>query len=484
LYVKFDSKGDCLKETHVAVATSLEGIPQTKKGNPIPGQFPYSDPHACVQEYTYQIPLTWGIGMDLFIAAHAATGVEESMWVFSDGNESFTAYTGPGTAFYPCDQAAPRTGTAVSTWQHSAWDSVTSQFTYGTWIWEAYRAVDPICGTVVDFAETFDVPGDISNGTLWVTADNGYAAYLNGTLLETDGLSGDWRNSDLTESYVTTAQSAWASIEIASWLQLNGNVLRFQTANEYFNTDDGHGAPGTVDSNPGGLIYEAEISYYADGETAWGDGEEFPGKNWATYFVYTVQGVCPAITAYSGDIELLDYIPTDVRVGAFESDDYVRVWKEFEGRLTADLAYDLAAGDQATDGLPSPTPLPVPTGQDVCVYYVHLDNVGPSTTVEKKGSLTFETDVLGLIISGGSLGDFAGRNLMFAADDQIGYSGTTYPDGNTIYPPNVNYLRGMEANYATNTDDAVFSGSQVDFTMWVVNAHDSFRVLLPLLPQP
>ena len=28
---------------------------------------------------------------------------------------------------------------------------------------------------------------------------------------------------------------------------------------------------------------------YVD-ETAWGAGEDFPGRNWATYFVYTVQG--------------------------------------------------------------------------------------------------------------------------------------------------------------------------------------------------
>jgi len=289
LYVKFVSTGDCLKETHVAVATNVDDIPQTKKGNPIPGQFEYSDPHACVQEYTYEIQLAWDYGTPLIIAAHAACGVEESMWVFSNGDESFTAYTGPGTTSYPCEQGDPRSGTAVAAWQHSAWQSVTSQFDYGTWIWEAYRAADPICGTVVDFEETFDIPGEISDGTLWVTADNGYEAYLNGTLLETDGLSGDWRNSDLTESYVTTAMSAWSSIEIATWLQLTGNTLRFETANEYFNTDDGHSSAGTVDSNPGGLIYEAEITYYADGETAWGNGTEFPGNNWGMYFTYTVQ---------------------------------------------------------------------------------------------------------------------------------------------------------------------------------------------------
>jgi hypothetical protein len=112
------------------------------------------------------------------------------------------------------------------------------------------------------------------------------------------------------------------------------------------------------------------------------------------------------------------------------------------------------------------------------VYYVHLDNVGPSSTVQKTGFLEFETDISGLIISGGDLGTFAGRDLMFAADTNIGHSGTTYPD-----KTEPNYWRGFDVNWVGNLDDAVFNGSVVDFTMWVVNAHDSFRVILPLVPE-
>jgi hypothetical protein len=72
--------------------------------------------------------------------------------------------------------------------------------------------------------------------------------------------------------------------------------------------------------------------------------------------------------------------------------------------------------------------------------------------------------------------------LMFAADEQIGYSYTTYPDGTQFYPPNVDYLRGFDVNYGQNLDDALFHGTRVGFTMWVVNAHDSMRIILPALP--
>jgi hypothetical protein len=295
LYVKFVSEGDCLLETHVHVASSLEDIPQ-KNGNPIPGKFAYADDHGCVNEYTYPIPLTWAAGTNLYIAAHASTGVSQTMLVCSDATETYTAYSGPGTGAAACVEVpSPRSGTAVPAWQHPAWISnVNPQFTCGTWVWEAEYAVNYICGDIVDFTKTFNVDGYPVGGTLKLTADNGYLAKLNDYPLGSDGLTGDWRASNLTESYVTTAMAAWSSVETydLAGLVLEGeNTLLFETANEYMYPDDGSNPVGTVTNNPGGLIYEAEVHYFADGETAWGAGSDFPGKNWAMYFGYTVQAM-------------------------------------------------------------------------------------------------------------------------------------------------------------------------------------------------
>jgi hypothetical protein len=113
LHVTYEitKEGWCLTETHLAVAQvgvydspSSDDIPQTKKGNPIPGQFPYqccydevdeqwvfqkkdddapdascyeadlklTDP--CLPKITYTISLEdWYTGTELFIAAHAVT---------------------------------------------------------------------------------------------------------------------------------------------------------------------------------------------------------------------------------------------------------------------------------------------------------------------------------------------------------------------------------------------------------------------------
>jgi hypothetical protein len=74
LYVQYATTSPwLLTEAHLAVADSLAGIPQTKKGNPVPGHFAYSatfDPE--VTSFTFTIPLGgFSTGQSLFIAAHA-----------------------------------------------------------------------------------------------------------------------------------------------------------------------------------------------------------------------------------------------------------------------------------------------------------------------------------------------------------------------------------------------------------------------------
>jgi len=66
-----------LTEVHLAIATSLDNIPKTKTGNPIPGQFPYKAEELWSQSYEITINLTEMFGLTcptnttLYIAAHA-----------------------------------------------------------------------------------------------------------------------------------------------------------------------------------------------------------------------------------------------------------------------------------------------------------------------------------------------------------------------------------------------------------------------------
>lgn len=87
LYVTFTTaNGWLLSETHLHVAASLEGIPQTNKGNPKIGNFAYQTTHnPYATEFTYTIakadlPLDEN-NSTLVIAAHAAV-----VMVDGDGN--------------------------------------------------------------------------------------------------------------------------------------------------------------------------------------------------------------------------------------------------------------------------------------------------------------------------------------------------------------------------------------------------------------
>ena len=76
LYVKYTAiNGFALSETHLAIALTLEGIPQTKTGNPKVGNFRYGNEFAApIAEYIYTVNLQeagYAIGAELFIAAHA-----------------------------------------------------------------------------------------------------------------------------------------------------------------------------------------------------------------------------------------------------------------------------------------------------------------------------------------------------------------------------------------------------------------------------
>ena len=94
LYVKYviSVEGCLLAETHLAIADSLDKIPQTKKGNPIPGQFPYKEAHdPPVTDCTYTIDATqWSPDKKLYIAAHTIVVCpegEETAWATTYNKE-------------------------------------------------------------------------------------------------------------------------------------------------------------------------------------------------------------------------------------------------------------------------------------------------------------------------------------------------------------------------------------------------------------
>ena len=90
LFVSYHITGGwCMMETHVHVATTLEGFPLVGRWEtPAPGQFDYKSEHECVAGYEYVIDLgEWEAGDELIIAAHAVVqkaDVTETAWAGRD----------------------------------------------------------------------------------------------------------------------------------------------------------------------------------------------------------------------------------------------------------------------------------------------------------------------------------------------------------------------------------------------------------------
>jgi hypothetical protein len=108
LYVEFSTaNGWQLTESHLAIATSLAGIPQTKSGNPKIGNFPYKrtySPPVTSDVYTFSLDqLAVSLGLDRFtcgstslvIAAHAVVAQFDG----SGGVTSRETGWGAGTGF-------------------------------------------------------------------------------------------------------------------------------------------------------------------------------------------------------------------------------------------------------------------------------------------------------------------------------------------------------------------------------------------------
>lgn len=280
LYVQYVTTGGwVLTETHLHVATSMEGIPQNN-GNPPPGQFDYSseyDPGEGVTEpEPYVIPLA-DLGVAdpcdptmLYIAAHAVVVqlVEDCMDVVSDVDVEWSA---DGMSWSP----------TTACWVHPSWADIAG----ATWVWRTFYTdvvweYDNVPEGGWYFKKEFTIPGEPVSGEIAINADNTYSLSLNGVYVGAEG-SMDKDGPDNHE---------WGTIDIFPLTNLNSglNTIEVRALN-FFRT-------GSSTNNPAGLAFNAKVCYQdiVAEETAWGDGLDFSGRNWAMYFTYDVQ--CPTVT--------------------------------------------------------------------------------------------------------------------------------------------------------------------------------------------
>ena len=313
LYVKYvvDAVYWCLTETHLAVAAnSLDGIPQTKKNNPIPGQFPYQccydedegewvfkikkggapeatcdadeNTDATLTTITYTIPLPL-LGTEPVIAAHAVVCQLAGNFIAGlNLPETVTfmvtfPYAG-GPAYFPHTYI---NGLSIEELDVYGWcvdtgHSILQNTMYTAYIYSSYDETLP---DLMDHPENLDLVNWILN--------QGFV----GQLSACDG--------GTHYTYGDVQRAIWALIEdiqstagLGAWSQCRVNeILAAADANgEDFEPGCGDIIVVILEPVNGEQIIIGEIVIECGCETAWGDGEDFSGKNWATYIEkYEVQ---------------------------------------------------------------------------------------------------------------------------------------------------------------------------------------------------
>jgi len=246
--------GWLMDEIHFHVATTPADIPQ-KNGNPIPGKFTYKiEDLGGVNTWPFDIPLPEGVTCGpIYFAAHAK--VYKTIWA----SNVFSSYQGldakgGSLAGKPNSNPSNALGEANSTYNHP--ETFFSLGVDGEIVLEFDECLG---GSLTIYEVTWQHPPEYDPYDLLETAD---------VYISQDGI-----NWALIGEATNEGQNS-ANTPIPTVFSLPYCIQYVKIVDT---TDE-----GSVTFNSNGFDVDA-VSIYQE-ETAWGEGDGFPGKNWAMYF--------------------------------------------------------------------------------------------------------------------------------------------------------------------------------------------------------
>jgi hypothetical protein len=349
LYVYYDVTLEdwYLTETHLAVECDEAGVPQTKKGNPIPGQFEYGDcfdqeemrTSAC---YTVPIPDCNGdelCGETPVIAAHAVVRYFETGTITPDlawqrsAEPASAAYAGYGAAWELTDGFDIPLCATQTVWDNGVYynNSVPAGREWASWEY-AYNNG----GSFDDYSDlrrfqaTFTVPDgyEVTAGSLYApdyTAgipinDNVYI-FVNEDLLFWGGTRVNQITDGMFQSMagIQALRGESEPVETDRWY-IPGTIPEVTSFVSGANTIDVFTEENERWGGMGKLVLELDYEYTYT-ETAWGDGDRFVDKgNWGMYSTYDGQ-CCPEILLENGGFEAPDVADNNWAIFASGTED-------------------------------------------------------------------------------------------------------------------------------------------------------------------
>jgi len=266
-------QGWCLSQTHLSVGEFPEDFPHTDSGNPKIGLFEYGESLDCTSSASYTVPVSEGT----YIAAHAVVNC------VSESSSEDTIANLPST-IHACVQAKPGENSYfdINIDPENSLSGIT-----GAWCLDY--------DTHLNFGDCFDAD-------VYTVFDD-----LSGLPLDYEETIGAI-NWILNQDYISQGYT-YGEIQFAIWKfiegkEINGpylgayDVLKareiYDAALEHLNFVPQCGdllgvilIPHISTVQPVIIAVPLECNEVGEcEETAWADGCDFPGNNWATYFHY------------------------------------------------------------------------------------------------------------------------------------------------------------------------------------------------------
>ncbi len=127
-----------------------------------------------------------------------------------------------------------------------------------------------------------------------------------------------------------------------------------------------------------------------------------------------------AIVAATGNVVEVS-APTSVVHGAYESNTEIRAFNEPQiATLGSDITVNITSPG-AYDDTATLTPATIPAGAVVCSHLLHVDPVGVNTNVVLEGTVSFDAEIIGVILLESDLDN---------SDGELGGAGVAYPIDN------------------------------------------------------
>jgi len=287
----------CMSETHLEVATMVGDIPQTKRGNPIPGQFTYGEVpiEPCATEWMTTVDLPEGC-TDLVIAAHAVVQATEI-----DTDAISDLLTDPLTGLPKQGNIGVQFPGGDSYFNSTLSNAGDLDGTYDGWCVDTSRTITPgqtytcnLYSSYDDLTGIVDKPEGMDNVNCLINQN------LVGEPSSSCG--GNYTYGDVQRAIWDLIETQQSSSGLGSWSQCRVDELlaiaRGEQCTDFVPTCQEKIAIICQPVNSVQVTI-AQVTLLELGapdacvvvreETAWGDGIDFAGNNWATY----IETMCP-----------------------------------------------------------------------------------------------------------------------------------------------------------------------------------------------